>query len=102
MYQRSADIGLGVPFNIASYALLTHMMAHVCNLECGEFIHTIGDAHIYLNHVDKLVEQVDREPYEFPTLKIDKNITNIDEFRYEDFILENYNCHSKIGMKMAI
>lgn len=86
LYQRSADMGLGVPFNIASYALLTYMIAHVTNLKPGDFIHTLGDTHVYLNHVEPLKEQLERKPRPFPQLKIKREITDIDDFRFEDFI----------------
>lgn len=102
MYQRSADMGLGVPFNIASYALLTHLVAHVCNLKPAEFIHTIGDAHIYLNHLEALQTQIDRVPREFPKLKIKTKRTNIDDFVFEDFELLGYSPHKNIPMKMAV
>lgn len=102
MYQRSADMGLGVPFNIASYALLTHMVARVCGLEAGEFVHTIGDAHVYLNHVDALREQLVREPRSFPTIHINPAKINIDDFEYSDFELSGYNPHKTIKMKMAV
>ena len=102
MYQRSADMGLGVPFNIASYSLLTHMIAHVCKLKPGEFIHTIGDAHIYLNHIEPLKEQIGRKPNAKPKLKIIREVGNIEEFVCSDFLLENYQCHPPIAMKMAV
>lgn len=102
LYQRSCDMGLGVPFNIASYALLTKMLAHVCDMEPGEFIHTMGDAHIYKDHVDALKEQLSRTPKDFPQLKIVRKVNNIDDFRYEDFKVENYHPHSKIQMKMSV
>lgn len=102
MYQRSADMGLGVPFNIASYSLLVHMIAHVTNLEAGEFIHTIGDAHVYLNHIEPLKSQLSRTPITFPTLKFSRKINNIDDFVVDDFILENYKPHNKIEMSMAV
>ncbi|XP_065070460.1 thymidylate synthase-like [Rhopilema esculentum] len=102
MYQRSGDIGLGVPFNIASYSLLTCMIAHVCNLKPGDFVHTIGDAHVYANHVDALKIQIEREPRPFPTLKFKRNITDIDDFKFEDFELEGYKPHPKIKMEMAV
>lgn len=102
MYQRSADMGLGVPFNIASYALLTHLVAHVCNLKPGDFIHTIGDAHVYLNHVDALQEQMKRSPRPFPKLYLNKKTTEIDDFVFEDLRLEGYNPHQTIKMKMAV
>jgi len=102
MYQRSADMGLGVPFNIASYALLTHMMAQVTGRKPGDFIHTIGDAHVYLNHVEALQEQIKREPRAFPKLKINPNKTDIDDFVYEDFEVIGYDPHKTIKMKMAV
>jgi len=102
MYQRSADMGLGVPFNIASYALLTHMVAHVCGLKPGDFVHTIGDAHVYLNHVDALKEQIKRSPRPFPKLVIKNNPKDIDSFKYEDFEVVGYNPHKTIKMKMAV
>jgi dihydrofolate reductase/thymidylate synthase len=102
MYQRSADMGLGVPFNIASYSLLTHLMAHVCGLKPGEFIHTIGDAHIYLNHVDALKAQLERNPRAFPKIKINPNKTDIDSFVYEDLELVDYFPHKPIKMDMAV
>ncbi|XP_062501913.1 thymidylate synthase-like isoform X2 [Corticium candelabrum] len=102
MYQRSADMGLGVPFNIASYSLLTCMIAHVCDLKPGDFVHTLGDAHVYLNHFDALGEQLTREPRPFPTLHIKRKVTDINNFQYEDFLLENYHPYPKISMKMAV
>lgn len=102
LYQRSCDMGLGVPFNIASYALLVRMIAHVCKMEAGELIHTMGDAHVYTDHVDALKIQLDRTPGEFPTLRFARPIDSIDDFKYEDFILENYKPQSKIDMKMSV
>ncbi|KAL4703305.1 hypothetical protein ACJJTC_006668 [Scirpophaga incertulas] len=102
LYQRSADMGLGVPFNIASYALLTHMIAHVTNLKAGDFVHTTGDTHVYLNHIEPLSEQLTREPRTFPTLKFSRKIESIDDFKFEDFIVEGYNPHPKIDMVMAV
>jgi thymidylate synthase len=102
MYQRSADMGLGVPFNIASYALLTHMMAHVTGRKPGDFIHTIGDAHVYLNHVEALQEQLTRRPRPFPKLRINKGTTDIDSFHYDDFEVIGYKPHKTIKMKMAV
>eukprot|EP01083_Nonionella_stella_P276799 940855_1 len=101
MYQRSADMGLGVPFNIASYALLTRIIAQICDLEAGEFVHTIGDAHVYLNHVEPLKEQLKRVPMKFPILKINPNKKNVDEFEYKDFKVVGYKSHKTIKMKMA-
>eukprot|EP00455_Lapot_gusevi_P050841 TRINITY_DN7467_c0_g1_i2.p1 TRINITY_DN7467_c0_g1~~TRINITY_DN7467_c0_g1_i2.p1 ORF type:complete len:103 (+),score=25.81 TRINITY_DN7467_c0_g1_i2:82-390(+) len=102
MYQRSCDMGLGVPFNIASYALLTCMIAQVCDLKPGDFVHTLGDAHVYLNHVEPLREQLERTPYPFPTLRINPNVKDIDQFKFEDFEIVGYQCHKKIQMKMAV
>lgn len=102
MYQRSADLGLGVPFNIASYSLLVRMVAKVCGLEPGEFIHVIGDAHVYLNHVDALKEQLKRKPRKFPKLKIGGEQKDIDGFKMEDFKIEGYKPHKTIKMKMAV
>jgi len=102
LYQRSADTFLGVPFNIASYALLTHMVAHVTGLEPGEFVHTIGDAHIYLNHVEQVKEQLSREPLPLPSLKLNPEVTSIFGFRYEDIEFLNYQAHPHIKGEVAI
>lgn len=102
MYQRSADMGLGVPFNIASYSLLTVMMAQVCGLEAGDFVHTIGDAHVYLNHVDALREQLARVPKPFPRLVVNPAVKDIDGFSYSDFTIEGYNPDAAVKMKMAV
>jgi thymidylate synthase len=102
MYQRSCDLGLGVPFNIASYALLTCMIAHVCGLKPGDFVHVMGDAHVYLNHVEALKKQLERTPRAFPTLSFKRTVTNIDDFTFDDLVLENYKPHKKIAMKMAV
>lgn len=102
MYQRSGDLGLGVPFNIASYSLLTHMIAHICGLKAKEFIHVIGDTHIYLNHIEALNEQVLRTPYPFPKVEILDNIESIDDFKFESFKLVNYISHPSIKIKMAL
>ncbi len=102
LYQRSADIFLGVPFNIASYALLTMMMAQVCGLQAGEFIHTFGDAHIYSNHEDQLRLQLSRKPKTLPQLKINPKISNIFDFKFEDFELLNYDPHPHIKGAVAI
>jgi len=102
LYQRSADIFLGVPFNIASYALLTQMIAHVCGLECGEFIHTLGDAHIYTNHINQVNEQLRRKPKKLPQIKINPSVKNIFDFKYEDFSLEGYDPYPLIKAPVAI
>ncbi|KAG5183172.1 thymidylate synthase/dCMP hydroxymethylase domain-containing protein, partial [Tribonema minus] len=102
MYQRSADMGLGVPFNIASYSLLTCMVAQVCGLKPGDFIHTIGDAHVYVNHVDALREQIKRVPRPFPKLRLHPARTDIDSFEMKDFTLEGYNPMNAIKMQMAV
>jgi len=102
MYQRSCDIGLGVPFNIASYALLTCMLAQICGLERGEFIHTMGDAHVYSNHVEPLTEQLKRYPHPFPYLELNKEVDDITKFTFKDFKLINYTHHPKIKMDMAV
>ncbi|MDA9241781.1 thymidylate synthase [Flavobacteriaceae bacterium] len=102
LYQRSADIFLGVPFNIASYALLTEMIAHVCGYKAGDFIHTFGDAHIYNNHVEQLNLQLSREPRNLPKLKILNKIDNINDFKFEDFEISNYNPHPHIKGKVAV
>jgi thymidylate synthase len=102
LYQRSADVFLGVPFNIASYALLTMMVAQVCNLEYGDFVHTFGDVHLYSNHVEQAELQLTRLPYPLPTMKINSNITNIFDFTYNDFTLENYQHHPAIKAKVAV
>ncbi|MGL1894414.1 MAG: thymidylate synthase [Spirochaetaceae bacterium] len=102
LYQRSADIFLGVPFNIASYALLLQMIAQVTNLQPFEFIHTIGDAHIYNNHLKQVKLQLSRKPKTLPTMKINPDIKNIFDFTYEDFTLENYECHPGIKGKISV
>lgn len=102
LYQRSADIFLGVPFNIASYALLTIMVAQVTGLKTGDFIHTLGDAHLYLNHLQQTEQQLSRTSYPLPTMKINPDIKNIFEFRYEDFELTNYQSHPGISAPIAI
>ena len=100
LYQRSADMGLGVPFNIASYAFLTHILAKHCDLEAKEFIHFIGNAHIYDDHMDVLEEQIENEPYEPPDLIISEKKEKIEDYKFDDFIIENYNYHKPIKMKM--
>lgn len=102
MYQRSADIFLGVPFNIASYALLTLMVAQVCNLQPGAFIHTLGDAHLYSNHLEQARLQLTRAPYPLPQMKLNPAIKSIDDFRLEDFELVNYQAHPHIKAQVAV
>ncbi|MBJ33796.1 MAG: thymidylate synthase [Flavobacteriaceae bacterium] len=102
LYQRSADIFLGVPFNIACYAMLTEMMAQVCDFEPGEFIHTLGDAHIYTNHFDQIELQLSRDPKPLPTLKLNPNITDLFDFKYEDVEVLNYDPHPRIKGAVAV
>jgi thymidylate synthase len=103
LYQRSCDMGLGVPFNIASYALLTQMLAHVCDLVPGTFTHTMGDAHVYLDHVDALKVQLTREPKSFPELEIAREKGgSIDGWKVEDFVIKGYEPHKGIAMKMSV
>jgi thymidylate synthase len=102
LYQRSADSFLGVPFNIASYALLTMMMAQVCNLQAGDFVHTFGDVHLYNNHIEQAKLQLERTPYPLPTMKINPEVKNIFDFKFQDFILENYQFHPHIKAAVAV
>lgn len=102
MFQRSADLGLGIPFNIASYALLTHMIAHVTDTEARELIIQLGDAHVYRDHVEALQIQLERQPYPFPTIKWKRKVEVIDKFETEDIIVEGYRSHPSIAMKMSV
>lgn len=102
LYQRSADVFLGVPFNIASYALLTHMIAHVCGLEVGDFVHTLGDAHIYSNHVEQVNLQLTRTPKKLPTLRFARTVDRIEDFRFEDIIIEGYDPDPHIKGVVAV
>ena len=102
LYQRSADIFLGVPFNIASYALLTHMIAQVCNLKAGKFVHTLGDAHLYINHLEQAKLQLSREIMGLPELKLSSNVDNIFDFKFEDIEIVNYESHPAISAPIAV
>jgi thymidylate synthase len=102
LYQRSADVFLGVPFNIASYALLTMMVASVCNLEYGDFVHSFGDVHLYNNHVEQAQLQLSRKPFPLPTMKINKEVKDIFSFQFSDFTLENYESHPSIKAPVAV
>jgi thymidylate synthase len=102
MYQRSVDVFLGLPFNISSYALLTHLIAQVCNLGVGELVISTGDTHIYTNHVEQVKEQLTREPLSLPVLKINRDIKNIEDFTMNDIELVDYKCHTAIKADMAV
>ena len=102
LYQRSADVFLGVPFNIASYALLTMMIAQVCDLELGDFVHTLGDAHLYANHLEQTDTQLARTPFALPTLKLNPAVKNIFDFKFDDFVLNDYQCHPHISAPVAV
>lgn len=102
LYQRSADVFLGVPFNIASYALLTMMIAQVCDLQLGEFVHSFGDVHLYNNHIEQATLQLQRTPYTLPTLQLNPSVKNIFDFTFEDFTLENYQCYPHIKAPVAV
>ena len=102
LYQRSADIFLGVPFNIASYALLTIMIAQVCDLELGDFVHTMGDAHLYVNHLEQADRQLAREPHALPQIRVNPMVKDIFGFQYDDFELVDYQCHAGIKAPIAV
>ena len=102
LYQRSADVFLGVPFNIASYALLTIMIAQVCGLRPGKFVHTLGDAHLYLNHLEQARLQITRKPFELPSIKLNSAVKNLEDFKFEDFEIVNYESHPAISAPISV
>ena len=102
LYQRSADVFLGVPFNIASYALLTIMIAQVCELKPGRFVHTLGDAHLYLNHLEQARLQITRKPFELPSIKLNSAVKNLEDFKFEDFEIVNYESHPAISAPISV
>ncbi len=102
LYQRSCDLGLGEPYNVASYALLTHMIAHVCDLEVGEFVHTFGDLHVYSNHIEALSQQLHRTPYPMPRLILDPSVKDIDGFGFDNILLDSYQHHATIKLPVAV
>ena len=102
LYQRSGDVGLGVPFNIASYALLTMMIAQVCDLKPGKFVHTLGDAHLYLNHLEQAKLQLSRKPFKLPSIKIDSSVKNLEDFKYSDFEILDYESHPAISAPISV
>ena len=102
LYQRSADVFLGVPFNIASYALLTIMIAQVCELKPGRFVHTLGDSHLYLNHLEQDILQITRNPFDLPSIKLNSAVKNLEDVKYEDFEIVNYESHPAISAPISV